>query len=338
VHSLGAFREGSRRFSGLKVRISDFKQLDATLGMPPAPLECMQPQIFVLGATGTVGREVVELLVGRGISFRAGVHQKPLHLSESEFTEASIETLPIDQSSVESLAQAFEGTDVLFFVSPPDEDFVAMAENVVKAAKQVGVRHIVRLSIAGADHEKFLLAKEHHKVDQMISRSEIPFTLLQPVPFMQNYLGHTRSLKQENQFYEPLGAAHCSFIDARDIAALAVTAMTQNGHAGKTYVMTGPESLSGNDVADVFSRVLERRIRFVDVSDKEARDYWKDSGLSDKRVDWWSDSYRFWRDGEAAFLSPVDPILIGREPITLEMFVKDNIRAFTGAISEAKAA
>jgi uncharacterized protein YbjT (DUF2867 family) len=290
----------------------------------------MQPQIFVLGATGTVGREVVELLVGRGISFRAGIHQSPLHLSESEFTEASIETIPLDQGSIESLVRAFEGTDVLFFVSPSNEDFVAMAENVLKAAKQVGVRHIVRVSVVGAEQGNSLLAKEHHKVDQMIVRSEIPFTLLQPVSFMQNYLRHTRSIQEESMFYEPFGTAHCSFIDARDIAALAVTAMTQNGHDGKTYVVTGPESLSGNDVADIFSRVLERRIRYVDVSDREARDYWEKSGLSDRRVDWLSDYYRFCRDGGTALLSPVDPILIGREPIALEMFVKDNIGAFGG--------
>jgi uncharacterized protein YbjT (DUF2867 family) len=301
-------------------------------GTAPAPLSGMQSQIFVLGATGTVGREVVELLVGRGISFRAGIHQNRLHLSESEFTEASIEPIPLELADVNSITRALEGTDVLFFLSPSVENFVPLAENVVKAAKKVGVRHIVRLSIAGADDGKFSLAKQHHEVDQMIMRSEIPATLLQPVSFMQNYLAHAESIQGENRFYEPLGSAHASLIDARDVAALAVTAMTQNDHEGKTYVITGPESLSNNDVADVFSQVLGRRIQYVDVSDKKAREYWKKSGLSDKRVDWWSDYYRFNREGGIAFLSPIDPILIGREPITFEMFVEDHLADFGGEI------
>jgi uncharacterized protein YbjT (DUF2867 family) len=302
--------------------------------MAPAPLSGMQSQIFVLGATGTVGREVVELLVERGISFRAGIHQNRLHLSESEFTDASIEPIPIELSDVDSITRALEGTDVLFFMSPSVENFVPLAENVLKAAKKVGVRHILRLSIAGADDGKFSLAKQHHEVDQMIQRSEIPFTLLQPVSFMQNYLAHAESIQGENRFYEPLGAAHVSLIDARDIAALAVTTMTQNGHEGKTYVITGPESLSNNDVADIFSHVLERRIQYFDVSDKQARDYWKKSGLSDKRVDWWSDYYHFNREGGISFLSPVDPILIGREPITFEMFVKDHLADFGGVTEQ----
>lgn len=306
--------------------------------MAPAPTDGMQSQIFVLGATGTVGKEVVELLVGRGISFRAGIHRSPLHLSESEFTDASIDTVPLELTDVDSIVRAIEGTDVLFFLSPSVGDFVPLAENVIKAAKQVGVRHIVRLSIAGADDGKYSLAKLHHQVDQMIMRSEIPFTLIQPVSFMQNFLRHIGSIQGENRFYEPLGAAHVSFIDARDIAALAVTAMTQNGHEGKTYVITGPGSLSDNDIADIFSRVLERRVQYVDISEKEAKDRWKASGLSDKRVEWWSEYYQFCRDGSISFLSPVDPILIGREPITFEMFVKDHAGMFGGAKAEEKAA
>src|SRR5262249_59250346 len=102
------------------------------------------------------------------------------------------------------------------------------------------------------------------ETDDLLSKSGVPFTILQPNSFHQNILSSAETIKSQNKFYRPLKNARQSTVDIRDINAVAARAFTSSGHEGKTYVITGPEALTFQHVAETLSSVLGRKIEYVD--------------------------------------------------------------------------
>jgi uncharacterized protein YbjT (DUF2867 family) len=238
-----------------------------------------------------------------------------------------LEQVPIDFKNVESLIRGFDGVDVLFSVQPMTEDFVPQAKNVIHAAQRAGIRHIVRISVLGADGDdrnraEYRIAKRHQEAQKLIEDSGVEFTFIQPNSFMQNFLPLAGQLQAEGRFAFPLGHGHVSYVDIRDVASLAVAALTGNGHEGKSYMVTGPEPLSGVSIAEAFSRLLSKKIRYDDIPEEVRAEV----------PDWFrkdlAELYRINKSGKHAFLSPVDPILIGRMPFTFERFLSDYSTAF----------
>jgi uncharacterized protein YbjT (DUF2867 family) len=153
----------------------------------------------------------------------------------------------------------------------------------------------------GADEGGFALARLHGEIERALQRSDVPFTLLRPNGFMQNFVTHmTGSIRAQGAFYLPGGDAKISHVDVRDIAKVAARALTSREHDGKAYALSGPEALTYGEAADVLSRVLGKTVRYVPVSDENARNSMIGSGMPAFYADYLVDLNRFYRTGAGA--------------------------------------
>src|SRR5207244_6729862 len=144
--------------------------------------------------------------------------------------------------------------------------------------KRAGVLHIVKLSAIGVDDETQPTAiKSHGANERHILESGVAFTFLRPNSFMQNFI--TYFPPRDGTIYLPWGNGKASFVDTRDIAAVAAEALTSDGHEGKTYTLTGPAALGIAEVASILSGMAGREINYVDVPESAARDGMLQAGL-----------------------------------------------------------
>src|SRR5205807_6234391 len=123
----------------------------------------------------------------------------------------------------------------------------------------------------------------HRQAEKIIEESGIPFSFLQPNSFMQNFVNfYSPMIKSQRALYSPAGDAKVSFVDVRDIAAVAVQALiSDNQHKGKAYYITGPEALSYGQTAEILSKGLGKGIKYVNIPDEDARQGMKDMGMDD---------------------------------------------------------
>jgi uncharacterized protein YbjT (DUF2867 family) len=170
----------------------------------------------------------------------------------------------------------------------------------------------------------------HRQTEKLIEESGIPYTFLRPNEFMQgfiNYQGPT--IKNNNAFYIPAADAKVSFVDARDIAAVAVKSlMDGDRHYNKTYMVTGPEALSYHQTAEILSNVTGKKIDYVNISDDEAREAMKGVGLNDWLINTISDLYGYFRKGYASQVSTAVEAVKGSKAITFDQFAKDYADTF----------
>lgn len=282
--------------------------------------------IAVTGATGNIGKFVVEGLIKRGFSPRIIVRKRE---TNAAWDAAGVEQKIADLSDADSLTAAFQGADRVFSISPLVENLVALGKATVEAARRADVKHIVRSSAQGADpNARITMGKWHGEVERAIEDSHLRWTFVQPASFFQNYPGYADTIKSQNAFYLPLGDGKVSLVDARDIAAVAVAALAQDGHAGKRYAVTGGESLSNTDIAAIFSDVLGREIKYVDVPEITANEQMKKAGTPDWMVKLVAELAAVGKAGYLAELVPTVRQVTGEKPRTFRAFVEENKAAF----------
>lgn len=287
----------------------------------------MSQRVLVTGATGTVGREVVPRLAASGVQVRAACrHPEMLALPEDY-----VDTVVMDLRDPAELDRALEDIEKIFYLSPLEENMVEDASLMVERARAHGVRHLVRLSALGVDHPRTItLGKVHGEVERIIRGSGIDCTFLRPNSFMQNFITYWgESIRRQNAFFIPQGQGRVSIIDARDIADVAAAVLTQDGHAGKAYELSGPQALSNYDIAKVLSDVLGREISYRDIPVEDARSALTEQGMSEWMVSVILELFEMSKADAAADVNDNVEQLIGRPPIRFEAFVRDFSHAFS---------
>jgi uncharacterized protein YbjT (DUF2867 family) len=167
---------------------------------------------------------------------------------------------------------AFKSIDKLFLLTHPSSKTVEHESNLVNEAKKAGVGHIVKQSLMGADLKADVeLMRLHRQAEQIVEESGIPFMFLRPNEFMQNFVNfHSHSIKNNNTFYLPAQDAKVSIVDVRDIARVAVKALTTDGkgiYDNKAYLITGPEAISYYQAAKILTTVTGKKIDYINISD-----------------------------------------------------------------------
>ncbi len=241
----------------------------------------MAKTTLVTGATGTVGRDVTKLLSKKGAAVRAGVRDQAK--ARPRFDDGiALATFDFEDDS--PFAGALDGVAKVFLLPPLMPNQVEVANAFVDAAKRAGVRHIVKLSAIGADASPpYTFGKWHAANEQHIRESGLAFTFLRPNSFMQNFI--TYFPPRDGAIYLPWGNGKASFVDTRDISAVAAEALTSDGHEGKTYTLTGPAALGIAEVASILSETAGREINYVDVPESAARDGMRQAGLPQWQVE-----------------------------------------------------
>lgn len=283
--------------------------------------------ILLTGATGTSGSEIAKQLSAAGSHFRALVRDRR---NAGPLSGLNVELVEGDLGKPETLTKLLEGIDHALLLSSPDERQVEFQGNFIEAAKRAGVSHVVKFSAIGAAPDsisKFL--RWHAQTERQLEQSGMGYTLLRPSSFMQNFLQSAGTIQSQGAIYAPIGGAKISFVDVRDIAAVAVKALTEPGHEGKTYIITGPESLSHADVAEKLSKALAKKVNFVDLPPEAFKQAVMGAGIPEWLADGLNELYADWRTGSIAAVSPVVSDVAKKQPIPFDQFARDHMAAFS---------
>ncbi|MFL5437692.1 MAG: SDR family oxidoreductase [Myxococcales bacterium] len=279
--------------------------------------------ILVLGATGTTGGEVTRQLIAKG--------QRPRLLVRSpqkarEF-EGKAEIVEGDMDSKESVASALKGIEKLYLVSA-GVNGMDLEINAVDAAKKAGVRHVVKLSVIGADAPAMTFSKWHARSEKHLMGSGLAWTMVRPGNFMSNALMWAETIKTQGAFYQPTGEGRWAAIDPADIAAVAVAALTGSGHEGKAYPLTGPESMNASQYAAKLSSAIGKPVKFVDVPPEAAKDGMLKSGIPAPYVDALLDLLAAMKAGKADGVTDSVEKVTGRKAGTFDAWARRHAAAF----------
>src|SRR5882724_5117371 len=227
------------------------------------------PPVLVTGGTGRVGRVVVDLLIDAGVPVRALTHR-----SEAAATlPANVEVVTGDLTVPESLDAGLRGVSAVFLVwTAPPATAPAVVERLATYA-----RRVVFLSSPHRTPHPFFqqpnpMAVLHADIERLIAAAGLASTIIRPGIFASNALHWwAPPIRTGDVVRWPYGAAETAPIDERDVAAVAASALYEDGHAGGDYVLTGPESLSQAEQVSVIGGVLGRQIRFEELSPEQFR-------------------------------------------------------------------
>lgn len=221
--------------------------------------------ILVTGANGTTGSEVVRQLVAAGRPVRALLRRRE---NAAALPQTGLEIATGDFAHIAALDAAMKGVEAVFLISFEHPDQLALQANVIAAARRAGVRMIARLSASSADAESpDPLIANHGKGDRQLAQSGLPHVLIRPQWFNQNFLTYCPG----GVIRLPAGDAQLPFVDVRDIAAVTIKALTEAGHDGEAYVLTGPETLSHGEVATILSAATGKRFVYEDITPESYR-------------------------------------------------------------------
>ena len=279
--------------------------------------------ITVVGATGLIGRRVVDLLSGSGTAVRAITRDaaRATPLPGVVWAQADLRE-PI------LLEPALAGTSVLFLLTDNQLGFGDLQVAVVRAAQDLGVQHIVKESGLGAsDHSASWIGREHWNVEQVIKQSPAStWTILRPHSFMQNWLvDHAESVRSEGRIYSPIEDGRVPFIDARDIADVAAEVLQHpTDHVNVTYVLTGGEAIGFADIADALTEATGRHVDYVRISMEDAAQRYREAGAGEESIKAVLALAEYQRDGgKTAEVSPKVEEILGRPPRTVREFALD---------------
>ena len=286
----------------------------------------MSERILVTGSTGNVGRELVRSLLEMGQPVVAAtIDERDAHNVPGEGTE----TVLFRFGDGETYRDAFEGVSKLFLMRPPQiSDVQTCLFPVVDYAKEVGVRHIAFLSLLGVEKQRFV---PHYKVEKHLQASGVSYTFLRPSFYMQNLnTTHRAEIRDKDEILIPVGKAQTSFIDVRDIGAVAAKVLTEPGHENRAYELTGGEALDYYQVADLFTEVLGREITYRNPSIPRFIRYQRQQGIPLPAVLIMVGLYTATRFGSGRRVTGEVERLLGRMPTTMRQYIEDYAGAWQG--------
>jgi uncharacterized protein YbjT (DUF2867 family) len=235
--------------------------------------------------------------------------------------------------SRETLGPALEGVSAVLLITPIHPEQVTQATNVIKAARKSGNDpRIVRLSVHQASHEAPARnSRQHAQIEDELASSGLPYGFLRPTTFMQNTLITARTVASEARIYQPFEDGRLGMIDARDIGEVAAKVLTEEGHEGKTYTLTGPAAISFYDVAEALSEVLGKEVSYIPISLERAKEAMLSMGLSEWRADVLIEYAKAHREGYSNFTTEDVEQLTGHPATSYKVFTTDFAQVFRGA-------
>jgi uncharacterized protein YbjT (DUF2867 family) len=283
--------------------------------------------ILLTGGTGVIGSELLRLLSQAGVPTRALARnpQKGQKLP-------GITWVAGDLARPATLTTAFEDAKTLFLLTSYFEDMVELQHNAIAAASAAGVTHVVKVSaFAASDHSNAPIGRWHYQVEKELQASGLAWTMLRPHYFMQNLLAQAEYVIKEGAIYSASGDGKIPYIDARDVAAVAFVTLTQPGHLGKKYVLTGSEAISYRQAAEIIGAVICKKQRFVDESPEEARARRVREGVPPAVIESILAIGAYQRaGGKTVTITNTVADLTGRPPRTVAEFVQENASVFRG--------
>src|SRR5580692_1132556 len=280
---------------------------------------------LITGATGDVGSKVVKQLIQRGE--RPRVFARNAEKAQGQFGDR-IDIVSGDLADAASLQRALAGVEKLFLVNSGPQIPVLDAL-AAETAKTAGIRHIVKLSSLDVE-QKLAIGAWHEKREAAIRASGIRFTFVRPTGFMSNLLAWSRSIVAEGIVRSSTGDGKRPFIHSEDIAAVAVRALTADDYVGKALPITGPHSPSFAEITEKIGSAIGRQLKYQPVSDEEAGRRFAATGASAEEVAAHVELWRAIRENRLGAVTDGVQRVLGREPLGLDSWLRENAGALGG--------
>lgn len=305
----------------------------------------MAETILVTGATGNVGSEVTKQLSNStsDLNLKAAVRSGDANISYSskngsgeQKNKGRVNQVVIDYNRPETIVEGLKDVDKLFVLTPTHPNIVEFTSNLVNGAKKAegkGVKHIVKLSHIRADaHEpEITITSLHRQAEKVIEESGIPYIFLRSNFFMQNFINfYGQMIKSQNSFSLSAGDGKVSFVDVRDIASVATRVLTEDNdkYKGKAYTITGPESLTYAQTADILSLEVGKKIHYKNISEDQMRQMIRNFGMNVWHTNVLIELLKITRDGYLSEVSSAVEKVTDRKPISFSQFAKNYAQAF----------
>lgn len=281
--------------------------------------------ILITGASGSVGREVLREMQKTGEAFCAMYRSK----EDAGKAPAGVKTVIADFSDTASLLKALQGVDRVYLVCSPIQELVELEGNAIDACKRAGVKTIVLNSALGAGDYDKSFPSWHRKVEDKLKASGIASTILRPNGFMQNTITYLApSIRAQGVFYDAMSDAKTSYIDVRDVAAVAAKALTSAGHDGKTYELNGPEAITQDDLAKRIAAKSGREVKHLNIPREAHQKAMLDLGMPEWQVKALIELQDYYVSGRAAAVDGVVAKLLGRPERTMDAFLTEYAAEF----------
>lgn len=284
---------------------------------------------LVTDAAGHVGKAVIAELVQHSAPVRV-LHQIP---GDPLAAPSTVQIAPFNLSDPASVQRSVEGVEAIFLACPSQPQVTEAQLRLVDAARAAGVKRIVQLSCVGADENMCCarLLRWYGEAESAVAARGLPVTRLRPTILLQMLLEFAPSILQQGLIAGPFRSTKWMWVDARDVAAVACAALRDAKHANQTYVITGAEYISYDEVAERMGAVLGKKIRYTDITANEARGWLQAKGVPPVMVE---AKLELW-DACASNLINVAPTNVvtevtGREPRSIEDFARDYRAQFGG--------
>ncbi|MCB9741944.1 MAG: SDR family oxidoreductase [Alphaproteobacteria bacterium] len=283
-------------------------------------------RVLITGATGTVGALTARALLGGDLLVRVAVRDPA---AAQDLAALGAEVVAFDYDDPSTHGPAFDGVDAALLISPFVEDPLPGLRAAVQAAEVAGVRHLVRLSAAGADPDASGLPGKHGLGERLVQESGLGWTVLRPTFFIDNlWKFNAQSIREQGAWFGAGAGGRSSWVAAQDVAEVAAAALRQpEVHAGQVYALTGAEALSDAELAGLVGEALGREVRYVEVGPE---------GLRQGMAQWGAPAWLV-RDmlflenvkaqGWAEATSPHVAQVLGRPPTAAAAYVQANAAA-----------
>jgi uncharacterized protein YbjT (DUF2867 family) len=270
------------------------------------------PRILVLGANGTVGSELSRLLVAQGETVVKATSRAP----------TAPDQVLLDLRNHEGLRTAFNGVDRAFFLSPPgytNQD--VLLAPLLDEAQARGLKKVVLMSAMGANADENAPLR---KAERRLEASGLAYNIIRPNWFMQNFNTFwLQGIRSAGQIFLPVGDAKGSFIDARDIAAVAARLLTSDTFANRDFDLTGALALDHKEVAAILTQASGKPIGFTDIPPQAMLTALKEAGLPQDYAEFLLVILGYFKAGYAERTTDHVREITGRAPRTLAQYASD---------------
>jgi uncharacterized protein YbjT (DUF2867 family) len=279
--------------------------------------------ILVTGATGSTGSALVERLVARGAPVTAMVR-------DASRAPRGVPVAVADFDDAAAVAAALRGVRAAYLVTPSSERAQEQQERFAEAAAAAGVAHLVVLSqYAAVEDSPVRFLRYHAAVERRVRELGVGHTFLRPNLYFQGLLAFAGMIREQGRFFAPIGGARVSAVDVRDIAEVAAAVLTEPGHVGRSYEITGPAAVTHAEIAAAIGAATGRPVEFADAP-PEAFAAALRGALPDWQVDGLLEDYAHYARGEAAAVSPAVAEVTGTPPRDVAAFARDHAALFGG--------
>jgi uncharacterized protein YbjT (DUF2867 family) len=281
--------------------------------------------MILVTTAGKVGSETARLLATQGVPVRVIVRDADKAAAlELEGVEAFNGDLDVP-ATIDAAMRDISGV-VLVTAAVLQQEL-----NVIDSAARAGVEHVVKISATKSSaHSPIALRRDHARIERAVIASGVGYTLLRNNTYMQNFLLAAPGIAKTDGFSSGTGDGAVGHVDVGDVAAVAAEiAASPSAHAGKIYCPTGPESLTGTEVAAVLSEVLGRTITFHPLTFEQQKQAFIDLGLPEPVADDRARSFALMAKGELDYTTDDVPSILGRPARSFEQFARDHQAAFS---------